>query len=67
MSSPLTPATLLAWHRRLAAKKYDWDAWPSDSDPWDDYDYYHDKEEDEEEEEDSDYDASRDRSSDHDD
>ncbi len=49
---PLTPATLLAWHRRLAAKKYDWDAWPSDSDPWDDYDYYHDKEEDEEEDSD---------------
>jgi len=51
----------------LAEVKETWDAWPSDSDPWDDYDYYHDKEEDEEEEEDSDYDASRDRGSDHDD
>ena len=24
----------------LAEVKETWDAWPSDSDPWDDYDYY---------------------------
>ena len=43
--------------------KETWDAWPSDEDPWDDYDYY-----DEEEDETEDYDdASRDRRSDHDD
>ena len=44
----------------LSEVKETWDAWPSDSDPWDDHDYY--------EEEDSDYDdATRDRGSDHDD
>ena len=41
----------------LAEVKETWDAWPSDSDPWDDYDYY---EEDGDNEEDYDYDdASR--------
>ena len=45
----------------LAEVKETWDAWPSDSDPWDDHDYY-----DEEEEDDYD-DASRDRGSDDDD
>ena len=49
----------------LAEVKETWDARPSDSDPWDDYDYYDDGDEDEEEE-DSDYDAPRDRASDHD-
>ena len=44
----------------LAEVKETWDAWPSDSDPWDDHDYY-----DEEEEDDYD-DASRDRGSDDD-
>ena len=46
----------------LAEVKETWDAWPSDSDPWDDYDYYDDEEEGEEED---DYDVSRDRGSDH--
>ena len=46
----------------LAEVKETWDAWPSDSDPWDDDDYYDDEEEGEEED---DYDVSRDRGSDH--
>ncbi len=49
----------------LAEVKETWDAWPSDSEPWNDYDYYDD--EDEDDEEDRDDDASRDRGSDHDD
>jgi hypothetical protein len=45
----------------LAEVKETWDAWPSDEDPWDDYDYY-------EEDEDEDYDdAYRDRGGNHDD
>ena len=48
----------------LAEVKETWDAWPSESDPWVDYDYYDDEEEGEEEEE-EDYDVSRDRGSDH--
>ncbi len=65
----------------LAEVKETWDAWPSNSDPWDDYDFYDDQEKDDQEkddeeeddeeeadEEDYDYDdASRDRGSDHDD
>ena len=39
----------------LAEVKETWDAWPSDEDPWDDYDYY------EEQGEDEDDDAYRDR------
>jgi len=50
----------------LAEVKETWDAWPSDEDPWGDYDYYDD--EDEDDVEDYDYhDASRDRGGDHDD
>jgi 2OG-Fe(II) oxygenase superfamily len=45
----------------LAEVKETWDAWPSDEDPWDDYDY-------DEEDEDEDYDdAYRDGARDHDD
>ena len=53
----------------LAEVKETWDAWPSGSDPWDDYDYYDDEEggEEEEEEEDGYDDASRDRGGGHDD
>ena len=48
----------------LAEVKETWDAWPSDEDPWDDYDYY----EEEEEDDDGGYDdAYRDRGSNHDD
>jgi len=49
----------------LAEVKETWDAWPSGSDPWDDYDYYDD--DDEDEADDDDHGASRDRGSDHDD
>jgi hypothetical protein len=45
----------------LAEVKETWDAWPSDEDPWDDYDYYEDEDDDE------DYDAYRDRGGNHDD
>ena len=47
----------------LAEVKETWDAWPSDEDPWDDYDY---EEENEDDEEDYD-DAYRDRGGNHDD
>jgi 2OG-Fe(II) oxygenase superfamily len=43
----------------LAEVKETWDAWPSDGDPWDDYDYY--------EEDDDEDDAYRDRVGNHDD
>ena len=50
----------------LAEVKETWDAWPSGSDPWDDYDYW-DEEDADDEAGDDDHGASRDRDSDHDD
>ncbi len=38
----------------LAEVKETWHAWPSDSDPWDDYDYYDDEEEDDKDADDDD-------------
>jgi hypothetical protein len=49
----------------LAEAKETWDAWPSDSGPWDGYDYYDEYGDDEED--DDDYDDSGDRNGDHDD
>src|ERR1022692_1786590 len=46
----------------LSEVKETWDAWPSDGEPRDDYDYYEEEEEEEEED-----DVSRDRGGDHDD